>query len=79
MNKFKVGDIVVGKKDNVYLYTGEGSINEVISILGRAGMCVKLIKVSPHRKGEGFAHLVGNIYIVDTSGFELENPNLENV
>lgn len=78
MNKFKVGDIVIGLKNNGYRYTGEGSINEVTSIKGRL-IFVKVIKVSSKCEEKGLKNRVGDIYCVDPKGFELENPNLENV
>lgn len=78
MNKFKVGDIIVGKKYNGYRYTGEGSINEVTSIKGLL-IFVKVIKVSPIYEGKGLRSRIGETYCVNPKGFELENPNLENV
>lgn len=78
MNKFKVGDIVVGLKNNGYRYTGEYSINEVVSIKGLL-IFVKVIKVSPECGEKELKNRVGDIYLVDPKGFELENPNLENV
>lgn len=77
MNKFKVGDIVVGLKNNVYLYTGEGSINEITDIKGPL-IFVKVIKITT-KYGSRYENRVGDSYWVDPRCFELENPNLENV
>lgn len=78
MNKFKVGDIVIGLKGNGCRYTGEGSINKVTIIKGLL-IFVKVIKMSPKCEEKGLISRVGDTFCVDPKGFELENPNLENV
>ncbi len=42
MNKFKVGDVVIGKTD-FYGYSGQGSVNKVVEILTKDHILIECI------------------------------------
>ena len=44
MNKFKVGDIIIGNKKNVGVFSGVGSICRVIRVVEGSDMEIHVIK-----------------------------------
>lgn len=81
MNKFKVGDIVVGTtiEDDIYSYTTEDAVMKVVDVIVRDGgkrPSEIRVKIISHKKYMG---QIGNTYIVTSKFFKLRKPvSLEN-
>lgn len=65
---FEIGDIVVGVSKGQYVYTGYGSVCQVVEMLGRDRMGVAIIKSAPEHCS------AGTQYSVMTKYFELQTP-----
>lgn len=77
MNRFKVGDIVVGLPGNGYNFTGEGSICKVKQCWGDDMIRVEVIV--PTRPDKARDLHIGMTYPVECVGFKLKKERpLEN-
>lgn len=65
---FEIGDIVVGVSKGQYVYTGYGSVCQVVEMLGRDRMRVEIIKSAPQHCPAG-----GQCSVM-TKYFELQTP-----
>ncbi len=71
MPKFKVGDIVIGRKDNGYNFTTDRATMRVVNVYElKDKMEVKILE----HKEERCLNKVGQVFIVRMDGFIVSRP-----